>query len=50
MRNPAVMNNVAMFGANPLQMMLAAEIIEPTVTITRQPNLLTRAAAMGPIK
>ena len=48
--NPAVMNNVVMFGANPLMMMLVAEIIEPAIAITRQPNLLTRIAAKGPTK
>ena len=48
--NPVVMNNVAMLGAIPLMMMLVAEIIEPAMAITRQPNLLTRSAAMGPTK
>ena len=48
-KNPAVMNNVAMFGATPLMMMLVAEIIEPTMATTRQPNLVTRPAAIGPI-
>ena len=46
--NPVVMNNVAMFGAIPLMMMLVAEIIEPAMATTRQPNLLTRSAAIGP--
>ena len=50
MKNPAVMNNVVMFGANPLRMMLVAEIIEPAIAMTRQPNLFTRTAAKGPTK
>ena len=49
-KNPVVMNNVAMLGATPLMMMPVAEIIEPAMAITRQPNLLTRSAAMGPTK
>ena len=49
-KNPFVANNVAMFGAIPLRMMLVAEMIDPAMIITRQPTLLTRFAAIGPAK
>ena len=49
-KNPFVINNVAMFGETPLTMMLVAEMMDPATIITRQPTLLTRFAAIGPIK